>query len=174
MNYTNHYDELIRKYGKKEKPESYSELHHILPKAMGGTDDKENLVYLSLREHVLAHHLLWRIHRNRSMAFAFTMMSRRSGKDPKEISKAQSAINKGRKLSQKRKDEISKFHKGRKKPKGFGENLSKLLNEKHHLAKQVSIGGIVYTSSRKAGEALNLSHRTIGRMIKRGDATYIG
>ena len=173
MNYKLHYDELITKYGKKEKPEGYSERHHILPKSMGGTDVEDNLVYLTLREHVLAHHLLWRIHRNPSMAFAFTMMSRRAGKNPEEIRKAQSLINKGRKLSDGHKKKISQFHKGRKKPEGFGEHLSTLLNKKHHLAKRVKVNGVVYQSSRKAAEALNISHRTVGRMIKRGDASYL-
>jgi len=173
MNYEFHYDELINKYGQKEKPTGYSERHHILPKSMGGTDEDDNLVYLSLREHVLAHHLLWRMHRNPSMAFAFTMMSRRAGKAPEEIRKAQSLINKGRKLSNEHKEKISQFHKGLKKPEGFGEKLSATLNEKHHLAKQVKVNGVVYKSSRKAAEALNLSHRTIGRMVKRGDAFYL-
>jgi len=173
MNYKFHYDELITKYGKKEKPEGYSERHHILPKSMGGTDEEDNLVYLTLREHVFAHHLLWRIHRNPSMAFAFTMMSRRAGKDPEEIRKAQSLINKGRKFSQERKDQLSLALIGHKKPAGFGKKLSDRLNNFHHLAKRVSIDGVLYQSSRKAAEALNISHRTVGRMVKRGDAFYL-
>lgn len=36
--------------------------HHIIPRCMGGTDDKNNLVELSLREHYLAHKLLKKIH----------------------------------------------------------------------------------------------------------------
>lgn len=36
----------------------YYELHHILPRNMGGTDDNSNLVLLTLSEHVEAHYLL--------------------------------------------------------------------------------------------------------------------
>lgn len=36
----------------------YSERHHVIPKCMGGQDNKENLVYLSSREHFLCHLLL--------------------------------------------------------------------------------------------------------------------
>jgi len=38
--------------------------HHIVPRHSGGTDDISNLTYLTVREHILAHRLLWRIHRN--------------------------------------------------------------------------------------------------------------
>jgi hypothetical protein len=45
---------------------------------MGGTNDKENLVLLTAREHFLAHWLLWRIHRNRESAFSFNLMCGRN------------------------------------------------------------------------------------------------
>ena len=173
MNYKNHYDELIRKHGVKSKPEYYSERHHILPKSMGGTDDEDNLVYLTFKAHYTAHHLLWKIHRNKSMAFAFTMMSGRHNIKPKSINKAQSLVRQGVKLSSEQKEAISKLHKGYPKPEGFGANLSKRLNDNHHLSKQVSIEGVVYKSSRKAAEQLGISHRTVGRMVKRGDAFYL-
>ena len=38
--------------------------HHITPKHSGGTDDDENFTYLTVREHVIAHFLLWKIYRN--------------------------------------------------------------------------------------------------------------
>ena len=38
--------------------------HHIKPRHVGGTDDKENLTYLTIREHIIAHYLLWKIHKN--------------------------------------------------------------------------------------------------------------
>ena len=36
----------------------YYELHHIVPVFLGGTNDKSNLILLTLYEHVLAHYLL--------------------------------------------------------------------------------------------------------------------
>lgn len=38
--------------------------HHILPKHLNGTDDDYNITYLTIREHVIAHFLLWKIHKN--------------------------------------------------------------------------------------------------------------
>jgi len=38
--------------------------HHIIPRHMGGEDVESNYTYLSVREHVAAHFLLWKIHNN--------------------------------------------------------------------------------------------------------------
>lgn len=42
----------------KGENQPYWELHHIIPKNMGGNDKPENLVLLSIAEHVEAHYLL--------------------------------------------------------------------------------------------------------------------
>ena len=75
MNYQWHYDQLMitRKSRIPEKGQYY-ERHHIIPKSLGGDNSSENLVTLTAREHFLAHWLLWRIHRNRDMAFSFFAM----------------------------------------------------------------------------------------------------
>jgi hypothetical protein len=76
MNYKRLYKNIIEKYGYDKKPkDSYSENHHIIPRCIGGTDDKENLIYLDARCHLLAHWLLVRIHPNNyDLAHAFSMM----------------------------------------------------------------------------------------------------
>ena len=38
--------------------------HHIIPKHSGGSDDDSNITYLTIREHVIAHYLLWKIYQN--------------------------------------------------------------------------------------------------------------
>lgn len=38
--------------------------HHILPSHSGGLDVSENYTYLTVREHIIAHYLLWRINKN--------------------------------------------------------------------------------------------------------------
>lgn len=48
----------------KSDIEFYTEVHHILPRCLGGKDDKENLVLLSYREHYICHLLLCRIYPN--------------------------------------------------------------------------------------------------------------
>jgi hypothetical protein len=165
-----YYDELIRTRGSQDKPEGYSERHHIVPKWLGGTDDDTNLVYLSFKDHVFAHWLLWRIHRDKPSAYSYYMMSKRKKANPNPTVEQFAQTNKGRVMSQASKDKISLTFKGKKKPEGFGDNLSRLLNEKHHLSSAVQIDGVTYSSNRKAAAILGISHRTVGRMIKRGDA----
>ncbi len=61
-NYISLYLKLIekcKKRGLEKISEQYTELHHILPKSKGGNDSKDNLVRLTVKEHVLAHILLY-------------------------------------------------------------------------------------------------------------------
>ena len=51
------YNTLINK-AKNRQLNGYSEKHHIIPKSMGGSNDKTNLVKLTAREHYIAHLLL--------------------------------------------------------------------------------------------------------------------
>ena len=44
---------------KDENQLRYIERHHILPTSLGGSDDEENLVYLSGEDHYTAHYLLY-------------------------------------------------------------------------------------------------------------------
>ncbi len=44
----------------RNKKDGYFESHHILPRSMGGTNQKTNLVLLTAREHYIAHLLLVR------------------------------------------------------------------------------------------------------------------
>jgi len=46
------------------KPGSGIHQHHILPRHSGGLDAESNYTYLTIREHVIAHWLLWKIHGN--------------------------------------------------------------------------------------------------------------
>jgi hypothetical protein len=71
--YLNRYYKLIEHYSKIIF-DGYTETHHILPKSMGGNEDKTNLIVLSARVHFIAHYLLWKAYQNQSMAAAFILM----------------------------------------------------------------------------------------------------
>ena len=43
---------------RKKNNRTYYESHHIYPKSLGGSNDEENLVLLTAKEHFVAHHLL--------------------------------------------------------------------------------------------------------------------
>lgn len=75
MNYQKIYDDICHR---SVKHLGYTEVHHIVPKSMGGTDSLDNLVRLSAREHYICHWLLTKIYptgRNHYKAIhAFWMM----------------------------------------------------------------------------------------------------
>lgn len=73
MNYIKIYNDLISKAKTRQCIEE-GEIHHIVPRSMGGQDTKDNLVKLTYREHFIAHLLLYKIHKNQSMAFALGRM----------------------------------------------------------------------------------------------------
>lgn len=59
------------------KENEYCESHHIIPKCLGGTDDSENIVNLTAREHLVVHKLLTKCTEGkakRSMYWAYHRM----------------------------------------------------------------------------------------------------
>lgn len=75
MNYQKIHDRIIER-AKSRKLEGYKERHHIVPRCIGGTDDSENLVDLTAREHFIIHKLLCMIYPdNNKLFFAYRMMA---------------------------------------------------------------------------------------------------
>ena len=62
MNHSLAYARLIANAKVRGVVNGYSEVHHILPRAFGGTNDSSNLVSLTAREHFIAHVLLAHMH----------------------------------------------------------------------------------------------------------------
>lgn len=56
--YSNWYSNIIETARSRPSIEGYFEKHHIIPKSMGGSNTKENLVKLTPREHFICHWLL--------------------------------------------------------------------------------------------------------------------
>ena len=74
MDYQRHYNLLIEK-AQQRTTDLYTERHHIVPRCMGGTNDKDNLVALTPEEHYVAHQLLVKMYPdNRSLVHAAIMM----------------------------------------------------------------------------------------------------
>ena len=78
MNYQRIYDQIVDR-AKERKLEGYKEKHHIIPKCMGGSNEKQNLIELTAREHFICHWLLCRIYpENRKLGHAFWFMSKQN------------------------------------------------------------------------------------------------
>ena len=63
MNYQSVYNNIINNAKGRVKHPGL-ERHHIVPRSCGGTNDKENLVFLSTKEHFICHLLLIKIYHN--------------------------------------------------------------------------------------------------------------
>lgn len=138
--YTRLYDNLVesRKCLKEqwEPVGSGLERHHILPKHAGGTEEESNFTYLSHREHIAAHWLLWKIHGRQGDLIAWTGNAKKQGhwKHTEESKKKMCEAQKGRKNqphSEETKRKMSAAHTGKKKSKEHIENLSKALRGRY-------------------------------------------
>lgn len=75
MNYAAIYKSLVER-AKTRTLTEYTETHHVLPKCMGGDDDRDNLVNLTPEEHYVAHQLLSKMYpENGALAKAAQMMT---------------------------------------------------------------------------------------------------
>lgn len=85
MNYQRIYNQIVdrAKQEKRERSgEVYYENHHIIPKCMGGSNEKKNLVLLTGREHFLVHWMLVRIYPdNNKLVFAFWGMCNQKNRE---------------------------------------------------------------------------------------------
>jgi 5-methylcytosine-specific restriction endonuclease McrA len=57
MNYQKIHDSIIER-AKNRNLLDYKERHHIIPKCLGGSDNLDNLVDLTAREHFIIHKIL--------------------------------------------------------------------------------------------------------------------
>lgn len=117
MNYLKIYESLIesRKTLGRLKKEGLYEKHHILPRSLGGSNIKSNLILLTPREHYLAHWLLYKMHSGHSkskMAYAFYRMCSNNPNQKRVITSSQYG---------RAKDSISKSCTGENHP-NFGKN----------------------------------------------------
>jgi len=120
----------------------YYEKHHIFPKCLKGTDDKENLVLLTAKEHYICHKLLTYIYKgNRKLYHAFYLMtfdkkgkhdiSARDYAYARELNRyAMSILHTGRKLSKEHKEKISNGMKGLKRKPLSEEQKEKISKSK--------------------------------------------
>ena len=199
MNYINAYANLICNAKKREFLNGYFERHHILPKAMGGSNNKENIVCLTAREHFIAHIFLAKIYGG-SMWFAVIRMKGKKNRYVNsklyEIAKKYHAIetskinkirmignnngigNKsrlGQKLSIETRAKMSKALIGNKH--SFGKKLSEETKEKMRKPKplvSLALKGVLHTEERKAKVSASIKKWWEIRKIQQSEAINHG
>jgi nitrate/TMAO reductase-like tetraheme cytochrome c subunit len=122
-----HYARYIKliEWAKFNPPFGMVEKHHIVPRSMGGSNKKENLVALSPRVHFIAHWMLWKAYKNGKMANAFWTMKLCNGMrlNSKSYEQARiiaieymASIKRGKKASEATKLKMSLASKGKPRP----------------------------------------------------------
>jgi len=116
MDYQKTYNQIIER-AKIRQLEGYKEKHHILPKCMDGTNDKENIAELTAREHFLCHMLLCEIYPlNHKLMWALWLMAigkqKHKNTNPYKVSSREYERIKIIFIKQSKLKKISENHKG--------------------------------------------------------------
>lgn len=139
MNYKKIYTDFISDRLTKQSIDDYFEIHHIIPRSYGGTNDKDNLIKLTAKDHFFAHILLAKIYKGK-MIFALNMMCKTRETThrskhiyevfKKQISEEISKVNKNKIVTQETRNKCSESLKGRKHSVERKE-----INRQSHLGK---------------------------------------
>jgi hypothetical protein len=167
MNYQNVYNQIIER-AKIRQTQDYKEIHHIVPKCLGGLNNKENLVELTAREHFLCHRLLCEIYpENEKLKHALFLMSigKQKTKDKhyiisskmyERLKQEYSKMLVGKKFSKETKQKISNNSKGIKKSEEAKKKMSEsrkghpmYTNEWRKKISQGNLGRKVSTETKK-------------------------
>ena len=178
MNYIKIYEQLIKNAECRNKPNCYLEKHHIIPKSDGGSNENDNLVYLTAKEHFIAHKLLYVIEpTNYNRMMSFLMMSNRFNTkwgntyEEAKIAFSENHHYKSEKIrmimakpkTEEHKQKISAAHKGKPKAKEAIEKMKASLPDRHGennanygKGEPVIIDGIEYSNVSQAYKKLGI------------------
>lgn len=131
----------------------YVERHHIIPKSLGGSDDEDNLVWLTAEEHLQVHMLLTKMFDKREPmrkmhAAAIRMVNPQSKTQKRILNKNYDEIRK----------EAAKLHSEYMQQKHAGSK-NPFFNKKHteESKKLISLGGRGLKRSKQTRKNLSLS-----------------
>lgn len=128
MNHQKIYNQIIER-AKIRNLESYGEKHHIIPKCLGGLNNKENIVKLTAKEHFICHRLLTEIYpKEPKLHFALWMMNIKSNNQQRYTISAR--------VYERLKIEYISFRKGRKSPKS-GNRTIRTKEQREKQSKQM-------------------------------------
>jgi 5-methylcytosine-specific restriction endonuclease McrA len=111
--YTRWYNNITEK-AKARTIDGYTEKHHIIPRSLGGSDNADNLVRLTAREHFVCHWLLTKMHLGEARGKMINALYLMQGKNKYQDRYINSKVYE--KLRQEYSQYISNLNKGRIQP----------------------------------------------------------
>lgn len=122
MDYTAVYNLIIQR-AKSRILEEYGEMHHIIPTCIGGTNQTQNKVKLTAKEHFIAHRLLAKMHPNEpKLKYALFLMGTRIKCSSRTYQMLREEFVSSLKSDVERSQKISKSHLGKKRTQQHNEN----------------------------------------------------
>ncbi|UPW42414.1 hypothetical protein EBPHNEJP_00116 [Salmonella phage CF-SP2] len=128
MNYNFEYESLINAAKFSTYNFEYTESHHIIPKCMGGTNDKSNLVNLSSKDHYIAHWLLTKMYpENSALKYALWRMTTRMHLNSVELNSKEYSKNREIFVKEKSK-EMKEYFKNPENLKAHSNTMKKVYS----------------------------------------------
>lgn len=154
MDYTKIHNTIIER-AKTRILEGYVEKHHIVPKCIGGTDDNDNIVELTAKEHFIVHKLLTKIYPNevglQRAAWLMAKMNNANGRLYRVGAREYKRLKENLKVTKEQRNKISESMKGNKNCLG-----NRLTNEhKSNISKSLK-GNVIGCFK---GKRLSKEHR---------------
>ena len=162
--YSKWYFNIIESALSNENQRTNTEIHHILPKCMSGSNCQENLAKLTFREHFLCHWLLTKMVESTEirlkLSFALHMFRTGNGKYTRPILTSRQFVTiknsvksnqTGRKLTVEHRQKISKAHTGKKHSEEHCKNVSlAYTEEKRKIHSETLKGKIAHDENTRA------------------------
>ena len=167
--YYNWYSNIIIKAQSEPRKKGnmvYYERHHIIPKSMGGSNSKDNLVLLTAKEHYICHYLLIKFTKSGGlykMVHAFRMINIQS------INNYSNS-----RLYESCKETFSKLHSKYLSGNVLSEDTKRKISESHRGSKNYLFKGYYITpygryDSRGAAVTNNIGKKSIDNWCKNPD-----
>ena len=178
MNYMKLYDTLIHKARERTMVDGYTEIHHIIPRSEGGSNDDDNLVELTPKEHFVAHKLMYMdnptiMSRVSTMWFMSNNRQIQSGRIYEQVRLQFRNDVMGKPKSKEHKRKISEANKGVPKSK---ESVAKMVanlpdrsgknNPNYGGGRPIIADGVEYPNAKTAAIELNTSPQNISYRLK--------
>lgn len=175
--YQTWYNAVIQYAKSRPTPAGYTEVHHVLPRSMGGSNNPDNLVVLTAKEHFVCHLLLTKMYTGedrRNMVYALWGMANQKNKSQqrhKLTSRQYASIRKqvAEALSETRKGQTP-WNKGIPQPQTVKDKISAALQGKPSKNK----GRTISPEWREKLRQANLGKKRSAESVAKQAATMTG
>ena len=171
MDYLKHYTKLVETRSKldRSRGNEYYELHHKVPKCFKGSNNKENLVLLTAKEHYIAHLLLCAIRpKSKKLKWALRCMCLMSNGFKIKAGRLFQYLREqhlGENNPAKQVEARLKISQKLKNKKKSIDHVAKIKQHNAKNSKRIELNGIIYSSILEAYKHTNIHRATLHKNL---------